>query len=133
MDILDYSIEIMDEDILNCKILKLMLQPIVENALYHGVKNKDSSGQISIKASRTDDNSILLEVIDNGKGMTDERLRQVTESINNESLHIPKDDSFGLKNVNQRIKLYYGRQYGLDIQSDCLRGTHVSMILPEVR
>lgn len=133
MDILDYSIEIMDEDILNCKILKLMLQPIVENALYHGVKNKDSSGQISIKASRTDDNSILLEVIDNGKGMTDERLRQVTESINSESLHIPKDDSFGLKNVNQRIKLYYGRQYGLDIQSDCLRGTHVSMILPEVR
>ena len=132
MDILDYRIDILDEDILNCKILKLILQPVIENALYHGVKNKNSYGLIIIKVSKARGN-IMLEVIDNGQGMTAKRLEIVMETINNESLNVTKDGGFGLRNVNQRIKLYYGRQYGLDIKSKYTEGTHVSMIIPEVR
>lgn len=133
MDILDYRIDIVDENVLNCRILKLMLQPVVENALYHGVKNKNSYGLIIIKVSKTSEENILLEVIDNGQGMTEKRLKEVIETINNESLNETKDRSFGLRNVNQRIKLYYGMQYGLDIKSKYTEGTHVSMIIPEVR
>lgn len=133
MDILDYRIDIVDEDVLDCKILKLMLQPVVENALYHGVKNKNSYGLIIIKISKTNEGNIMLEVIDNGLGMTEKRLEEVMEDINNDSLNVAKDGSFGLRNVNQRVKLYYGRQYGLDIKSKYTEGTHVSMIIPEVR
>jgi two-component system sensor histidine kinase YesM len=133
MDILDYRIDILDEDILNCKILKLILQPVIENALYHGVKNKNSYGLIIIKVSKASEGNIMLEVIDNGQGMTAKRLEIVMETINNESLNVTKDGGFGLRNVNQRIKLYYGRQYGLDIKSKYTEGTHVSMIIPEVR
>lgn len=131
-DILDYHIDV-DEDILNCGILKLMLQPIIENALYHGIKNKKSCGSIIVKGSKRNSEGILLEVIDNGNGMTDERLREVIENLNGELRNPPKNESFGLRNVNQRIKLYYGKQYGLNIKSEFAKGTYVSIIIPEER
>ena len=131
-DILDYHIDI-DENILDCKILKLTLQPIVENALYHGIKNKKAHGLITIRGRKTNNNNLLLEVIDNGKGMTDEKLKEVITGLDDELFSFDKDGSFGLRNVNQRIKLYYGKQYGLDIKSKYDEGTHVSIIIPEER
>ena len=130
-DILSYEIDV-DDSILKCRILKLILQPIVENALYHGIKNKRNPGSIIVRASRYGDEKILLEVIDDGNGMTEERLREVVAYINADNSVSRKNEGYGLRNVNQRIKLYYGKQYGLSIKSEYKKGTHVSVIIPLV-
>lgn len=128
-DILKYDINF-SEDILDYKVLKLTLQPVVENAIYHGIKNKRTLGTITIRGQVTDDKMLLLEVIDDGQGMTGEKLQKVIENMNNFSADDSKTSGFGLKNVNQRIKLYYGKQYGLSIESEYTEGTKVSIILP---
>jgi len=129
-DILDFSIDV-DENILNCSILKLTLQPIVENALYHGIKNKRELGLIRIYGRMLEDNRILFEVIDNGIGIDKEKLDEINSELNSGSEdHINKDSGFGLNNVHKRIKLYYGKQYGLNIKSEYLIGTTVSITIP---
>lgn len=128
-DILSYQIEA-DDRILSCQILKLILQPLVENALYHGIKNKRTPGFIQVRAARIDGGSLCLEVIDNGNGMTRQRLEEVIASLDAESSNFEKDTGYGLRNVNQRIQLYYGRQYGLTIKSEYKKGTHVIVRLP---
>ncbi|HXV44581.1 MAG TPA: sensor histidine kinase, partial [Anaerolineae bacterium] len=129
-DILDYKIEV-DEDILDGTILKLTLQPLVENALYHGIKNKRNGGTITVRARRTDKNVVLLEVQDDGVGFTQYKLARIQEEINNDSDEIAlKESGFGLENVNKRIKLFYGKQYGLSIDSHYLEGTRVTVAIP---
>ncbi|GIK39851.1 MAG: histidine kinase [Chloroflexota bacterium] len=129
-DILDYKIEV-DEDILDGVILKLTLQPLVENALYHGIKNKRNGGTITVRARRTDQNVVLLEVQDDGVGFTSYKLAQIQQEINNDSEEIAlKESGFGLENVNKRIKLFYGKQYGLSIDSHYLEGTRVTVTIP---
>ncbi|MBE7554500.1 MAG: histidine kinase [Anaerolineales bacterium] len=129
-DILDYKIEV-DEDILDGVILKLTLQPLVENALYHGIKNKRNGGMITVRARRTDQNGVLLEVQDDGVGFTSYKLAQIQQEINDDSEEITlKESGFGLENVNKRIKLFYGKQYGLSIDSHYLEGTRVTVAIP---
>jgi len=129
-DILDYKIEV-DEDILDGVILKLTLQPLVENALYHGIKNKRNGGTITVRARRADQNVVLLEVQDDGVGFTSYKLAQIQQEINNDSEEITlKESGFGLENVNKRIKLFYGKQYGLSIDSHYLEGTRVTAAIP---
>ena len=79
-DILDYQIEV-DEDILSGTILKLTLQPLVENALYHGIKNKRSGGTITVRARREGTDQVRLEIIDNGVGFTPYRLSRIQASL----------------------------------------------------
>lgn len=125
-DILEYGIDI-DEDINEYMLPKLTLQPLVENALYHGIKNKRGKGMIRISGRRSGEN-IVFEVCDNGKGMTEEKLDELRKNIQkkqNEKL----TDSFGLMNVNQRIHHYYGEQYGLEFESKENEGTKVSVII----
>jgi two-component system sensor histidine kinase YesM len=129
-DILDYKLEV-DEDILDGTILKLTLQPLVENALYHGIKNKRNGGTITVCARRADQNVVLLEVQDDGVGFTPYKLARIQEEINNDSDEITlKESGFGLENVNKRIKLFYGKQYGLSIGSHYLEGTRVTVAIP---
>ena len=129
-DILDYKIEV-DENILDGTILKLTLQPLAENALYHGIKNKRNGGTIRLCARRDGDNQVLLEVQDNGVGFTPYRLAQIQAAIAEESDEIVVPESgFGLKNVNKRIKLYYGRQYGVSIESQYRSGSKVTVRIP---
>jgi two-component system, sensor histidine kinase YesM len=129
-DILDYEIDV-DENILDGTILKLTLQPLTENALYHGIKNKRSGGKIWVRARKKDDNQVLLEVQDNGVGFTPYRLAKIRERLNDESYEISQTgEGFGLANVNKRIKLYYGKQYGLSFESEYLEGTRVTVTIP---
>jgi two-component system sensor histidine kinase YesM len=122
-DILDFDITVSDE-ILDYKILKLTLQPIVENALYHGVKNKRSRGTITIKGILDTDKSILFEIRDNGIGITEDKLQKIQRELKDGSAEaIITDSGFGLANVQKRIKLYYGKQYGLCIASEHGNGT----------
>lgn len=128
-DIMDYEIHI-NPGILDLRILKLTLQPLVENALYHGLKNKRGGGFIQINGDRLGENSIVFEVIDNGIGMTESRLAEVTAEMNKTDADLDKKGGFGIKNVNQRIKLYYGAKYGLSMTSEYDKGTCVKVILP---
>jgi len=127
-DILDYQIDI-DDAILSASILKLTLQPLVENALYHGIKNKRSGGVIQVRGQSQDGAFIHIEIEDNGLGMTPERLAQVRATLHHDAPG-PSEGGFGLVNVNQRIQLYYGQRHGLVIASEYGAGTTVSLTIP---
>ena len=128
-DILDYRIEV-DDDVLNNTILKLILQPLVENALYHGIKNKRLGGIIVVRAKQRAGGEIVLEVEDNGIGFTPDKLAAVLAQIGEDSGEIRLESGFGIDNVNKRIQLYYGRQYGLSIESSYQVGTCVTLVIP---
>ncbi len=129
-DILDFEIDI-SEEIMNYTILKLTLQPIVENALYHGIKNKREGGVITINGYKSEDDKIVFIINDNGAGMTEERYNEVQEELEDDSKEmVMKDRGFGLSNVHKRIKLYYGDQYGLGISTENKKGTEVSVVIP---
>ncbi|NLK27380.1 MAG: sensor histidine kinase [Clostridiales bacterium] len=126
-DILTYEIAI-DEELGSFRIPKITLQPLVENALYHGIKNKRGMGKISIHG-RIEEDKIILTVRDNGVGMTEERLQQVMEGINNRREE-HKKDFYGLYNVNARLNLHFGPQYGLSIKSTYMEGSEVTVTIP---
>lgn len=128
-DILDFKIEV-DENAADNTILKLILQPLVENALYHGIKNKREGGTISVRARRKGENEVLLEVEDNGIGFTPGKLAHVYAELANDSGDINMESGYGIGNVNNRIRLYYGKQYGLSIQSEYAVGTCVTLVIP---
>nr|WP_307990669.1 sensor histidine kinase [uncultured Niameybacter sp.] len=126
-DILNYEIHI-PEAIGDFMLLKLTLQPLVENALYHGIKQKRGKGIIKVTADY-DQYSIFLKVEDNGIGMTEEELQALRQSVEAGSLKT-SDKGFGLANVHERIRLNYGNDYGLVIDSVYQEGTCVTVCLP---
>lgn len=125
-DIMDYEIDI-DEQIYDYIIPKLTLQPLVENALYHGVKNKRGKSTIRIRGWKEDDR-LVFQVADNGRGMTRERLREVEQNVRN-GIQTPDVHGFGLTNVNQRIQHYYGKLFGLEFESEENVGTTVTVTI----
>lgn len=129
-DILEYSIDI-PEELYGCQVLKLTLQPVVENALYHGIKNKRGMGHIVVRGSCLG-NLLMLTVEDDGIGMTAERLEAVRRGLSKE-MDSESEDGFGLYNIQQRIKLYYGQEYGMEIQSVYGKGTKVVITIPAKR
>ncbi len=133
-DILDYEINI-DENLNPYPILKMTLQPIVENALYHGLKNKRRKGLIRITGQIEDNENIVLVVEDDGIGMSPEKLEQIRQYVTNKQLPEQTGNEvsggFGLHNVQQRIKLYYGDKYGVSIDSIQNEGTKVSIRIPK--
>ncbi len=131
-DIMDFKIEA-DEEVLNNTILKLILQPLVENALYHGIKNKRGGGTIVVRAKQKNENEILLEVEDNGIGFTPEKLTQLQAELQDDSGDIMLESGFGIGNVNKRIRLYYGPQYGLSVRSEYTTGTCATLVIPAIK
>ena len=129
-DILNYAIDI-PQDMLEGVIVKLLLQPLVENALYHGIKSKRGGGFIRVSAVQ-DGDFALFSVEDTGKGMTPEELDRVVEAMRAEGppvAAVSPTPSFGLRNVDMRIRLYYRQDRGLDIESGP-QGTKVSFRVP---
>ncbi len=125
-DILEYEIRV-PEELNRYLIPKITIQPLVENALYHGIKNKRGAGKIVISGKREEDHFCIM-IEDNGIGITKERLLQVREGIENK---IPTGhDIYGLYNVNERIRLNFGEKYGIFIESRYGDGTVVSIVLP---
>ena len=116
-DIMEFGINIPPE-LDGVMIPKLTLQPLAENALYHGIKNKRGKGKILIEGFDLDEDNMMLRVTDNGQGMTPERLHEVQEAI-----CTGERAGFGLAAVSERIKLYYGPGYGLKISSTEGEGT----------
>nr|MBP3283173.1 sensor histidine kinase [Treponema sp.] len=128
-NILDYTVET-DSGIEGVPILKLLLQPLVENAIYHGIKNKRGRGTVSITARCVEDNGIRFTVKDNGIGFESDRLAKVLSEINGEAGAEKLSAAYGLYNVNKRLSLYYGDQVRLKIQSVHGEGTEVSFTIP---
>lgn len=126
-DILRYEITV-PEDLYEYKIPKITIQPLVENALYHGIKNKRGQGTITVTGKRNE-NGFVLYVRDNGIGMTQERLKEVRAGI--QKLSYTGKEIYGLYNVNERIRLNFGETYGISIESTYGEGTCVSISLPD--
>jgi len=129
-DILDYEIEY-EPEMASCQILKLVLQPLVENALYHGIKNKRGRGFLSVKGWR-ENNRLCFSVQDNGIGMTEEKLANINQQINGSADPEDLNNVYGLYNVNKRLELYYDASTKLEITSRYQKGTTVYFSVPEV-
>lgn len=123
-----YDIEA-DEDVLELASLKLMLQPLVENAIYHGMEFMDGDGEILVRAWRREDD-LYMSVSDNGLGMTQEQVEHLFQAADHTSSG--RGSGIGVKNVNERIKLYFGTGYGLEILSEPDEGTTVTAHLPAI-
>ncbi|MFN2135593.1 MAG: histidine kinase [Candidatus Promineifilaceae bacterium] len=130
-DILAYEINV-DDQLLDSNILKLTLQPLVENALYHGIKSKRDGGKIVVTVRHGEQDNVVLEVRDDGVGFTPYKLAQIRDMLSGQADRIRmKEGGFGLDNVNKRIMLYYGPQYGLSIDSHYRGGTLVTVTIPD--
>ena len=122
----DYEFDVA-EDVLELPSLKLMLQPLVENAIYHGMEFMDGDGLIVVKAWR-EENELYLSVADNGLGMTEDKVEMILTGKS--ASGNGRGSGIGVKNVNERIKLYFGEAYGLTIDSEPDEGTTVIIHLP---
>ncbi|QAY65064.1 cache domain-containing sensor histidine kinase [Paenibacillus protaetiae] len=127
---LDYRIEIA-EHISAYKTLKILLQPFVENAIYHGIRNIGESGLIIIRGEEKD-GAIRFEVEDNGFGMTETQLKQIWNPPHPSEHPSAKRGGIGIANVNERIKLYFGDAYGVQIRSELERGTIITITIPKL-
>jgi two-component system sensor histidine kinase YesM len=125
-DSLDYSIDV-DPAIYSCRTLKLLIQPLVENAIYHGLKGQDKIGMLNVIGFR-DGKDLVFKVIDNGIGMTGKELSQIFNS----NLPSKGSSGIGVKNVLDRIQLYFGPNYGVSFESMKGKGTTAIIRLPAI-
>ena len=123
------------EELYSCRILKLILQPLVENALYHGLLHCNAGSSIYLSA-RKENKIIYFTVKDDGVGMASETLEQLQKLLEEKpkfgELSQHANESIGLKNINARIRLYYGEDYGLSVKSEQGCGTTVQIKIPEL-
>lgn len=127
-DLFDIEWDI-DESILSYTIIKICLQPIIENAVYHGIKQKNDKGLIKIKGL-CDDNNIILIVSDDGVGIEKDALDELNKTLSETSFTNEKSH-IGLSNVNQRIKIIFGDSYGIHVESTVGIGTDVYVTIPK--
>ena len=116
-----------EDDVMELVSLKLMLQPLVENAIYHGMEFMDGDGEICVKVYR-EDAELWFRISDNGLGMTEEQTRSLLDEQNH--ISSKRGSGIGVKNVNERIRLYFGESYGLAIWSEPDEGTVITIHLP---
>lgn len=124
---LEYEIYL-EASIKSCQIVKLVLQPIIENAIYHGIKYKEGMGMVTVRGYEKD-GCVVLEVADNGVGMDEETLKHIFErhKVNYRS------NGVGVYNVQKRLKLYYGNDYGITYESEKGMGTKAVITIPKVQ
>lgn len=119
---------IMSEDLYDCHVIKFTLQPIVENAIFHGIEPKGIEGIIDIIISSTQKNTINIEIIDNGVGINEDKIEELLTS--KETTSKTSFNNIGVSNVNERIKLTFGNEYGLNIKSEINQYTNMIITIP---
>lgn len=122
-DKLEFEINV-DSHILEREIVKLTLQPLVENAIYHGIKYKDGKGLIRI-SGKEEQKFVVLKIYDNGAGMSEEQIQKIFQKKDQK-----EDTGVGILNVQNRLQLYFGKEYGLTYESKPLEGTTVIVRIP---
>lgn len=129
-DVMDYEISI-DEEIKGCQMVKMTLQPLVENAIYHGVRNQRKKGIIRV-SGRSKDNYMIFTVADTGKGMTLEELDSFRQRlVTGEPAQGTEGHGFGVANVVSRLRLYYGDNMEITVRSEEGHGTEIKLIIPK--
>lgn len=121
--------DIEDESVRHCKITKLTLQPIVENAIVHGFAQTQKDKRITVKAYYSADSTVTVEIEDNGAGMEETGARKLQETLE----HGDGARGLGLRNVNERIRFSFGSEYGLRIRNKPGSGMKVEAVIPIVR
>ncbi len=134
-DKLDYEIAFQPE-LFGYRILKLLVQPLVENAIYHGIKNKESPGMLRVSGERAGE-TMLIRVADDGVGMPPERLAALRATLaepvgHGAQAHADVPGGVGVRNVRERIALYFGAEYGLSFESSLGVGTTATIRIPLV-
>lgn len=124
--IVNYNI--MSDDLYECNIIKFTLQPIVENAIFHGIESKSTEGIIDINIKSISNNKIVIEVIDNGIGISEDKIKKLLSS--KETTSKEYFNNIGISNVNERIKLTFGNEYGVNIQSKINEYTNIIITIP---
>ena len=119
---------LISSDVADCQIIKMIIQPLIENSIYHGLSQCSSNGKIIIQAMHVE-NNLIITVSDNGKGISDEKLHLLNEYINDKNNEFK---GIALKNINKRLKLNYGNEYGLEIFSVLNNGTSMVLTLPYI-
>lgn len=117
------------EEVEECRTVRVILQPIVENAIYHGIKHLSNKGLLTIEG-RIDGQTVEITVQDNGLGMTPAELAGLRENM--QSGMIKESEHIGITNVNQRLKLYFGEEYGVSVESGEGIGTKVILRFPKI-
>ena len=131
------EIEDVEDGILTHVLPVLTLQPLVENAIYHGINERIGGGRIRLKAYLTQ-RDLLIIISDNGKGLDDVTLQEIHRKLVGASEGLPVEKKTGrgtgiaLTNVNQRIKFYFGKEYGLDVKSTLGIGTTITITIPRM-
>lgn len=129
---MEYEIEV-SEEILNCRIPKLILQPLIENALYHGIKQGEKKADLIVRGYRNG-KDVILEIFDSGVGIIPDKLEKIRKKLEEKETvreagaeHI----SFGIYSANERIRLHYGEGYGITIESVPQEYTQVTVRIPD--
>jgi len=121
-----------EDEFKNYKIPKLILQPIIENSFEHGLKNRAGDWRIDVTCQEANDNDILIVIGDNGSGIEEDKLQELKSVLENSDSVWDSKEHIGLKNINKRIKLIYGEDYGIRISSEIAKGTIVEILVKEV-
>jgi Predicted signal transduction protein with a C-terminal ATPase domain len=125
-----FTIEnLINQKVLNCEIIKMIIQPLIENSIYHGLSECSGNGKIIIQGEQVNDN-LILTISDNGIGIDDKKLKKLNDYIND------KNNDFSgtaLRNINKRLKLNYGNDYGLEIYSALGKGTSMILTIPYIK
>lgn len=116
-----------EEDLYPKRVIKLMLQPLVENAVFHGLEQKMGDGTVSVTVRRKWDDFIMFMVEDNGCGISQEKLEQLRGTLDKEM----SGKGIGLANIYQRLKLFYGDDVVFEIKSELGKGTRVMVVVPD--
>ena len=127
---LTFAIDI-PEEIMQTEMLKMILQPLVENAVYHGTKHVRRAGKVTVAATVAED-TIRFLITDNGIGMEDERLLEIQARLAQATVDDSGEGGYGLYNVRKRLLLYYGNVASLDIDSTYRKGTTVTVTVPKI-
>ncbi|WML27301.1 sensor histidine kinase [Neobacillus sp. OS1-33] len=132
---IDFNLEIPSK-LSSCRILKLILQPIIENSILHGLEKKKMKGTVKIKAYEISQSRIVFEISDNGIGIERDKLSDIRNFLQEQpefkELGKRSKESIGLKNVHSRIALYYGLEYGLNVESEPNKGTTIKICVPKI-
>lgn len=124
-----FTIEnLVTEDVLECEIIKMIIQPLIENSIYHGLSECDGNGKIIIQAIHIEDN-LVITISDNGIGISDNKLISLNDYINSKNELF---NGIALRNINKRLKLNYGSEYGLEVFSVLGKGTSMALTLPYI-
>lgn len=124
-----FTIEnLVNEDVLECEIIKMIIQPLIENCIYHGLSECNGNGKIIIQGIKAN-NKLIITVSDNGIGIDEKRLTDLNDYINDRNQLF---NGIALRNINKRLKLNYGEEYGLEITSIVGNGTSMILTLPYI-